>query len=336
MIFLTKCVSIIRVSNLLRFFGILLVLGFFWVRLYGQVDSRDLSSERDYRYRLMQQRMLELSQRMGKVSGTEPIELIDRNESLTPPRPKTAAQKSYEALPGPPVEPLSLPEDNSEWDKPVVYQSEVSRVAPTNQQIRGDYYFMPMIGFALTSYTTYAFVGSDQKFRDELDGEWGNSIALTGGKRWENFMTYVRFSYQHQRYEKDNFSSGINVFSVDAEGIEESYSISVGGGYSIPLLNELSTIGTLGIGTAWRRNSFNADLFTTGSLGGITIKDYEFSHSDFQSSMVFTYDLALGFEYLVAENFTAYFGYRMFGLTSNKEFEGSFQHLFELGAGANF
>lgn len=341
MIFLTKCVSIIRVSNLLRFFGILLVLGFFWVRLYGQVDSRDLSSERDYRYRLMQQRMLELSQRMGKVSGTEPIELIDRNESLTPPRPKTAAQKSYEALPGPPVEPLSLPEDNSEWDKPVVYQSEVSRVAPTNQQIRGDYYFMPMIGFALTSYTTYAFVESNQKFRDELDGEWGNSIALTGGKRWENLMTYYRIAYQHQTYKNDSFSSGISTIHAKAHGMEESYSFGFGGGYSVPLMKQLSTIGTLGIGAAWRRNSFNSDLYFKSTSvapgGGSNTTQTQFaSYSDFQSSMVFTYDLALGFEYLVAENFTAYFGYRMFGLTSNKEFEGSFQHLFELGAGANF
>jgi len=230
---------------------------------------------------------------------------------------------------------LPMPEETP-WDAPVEYQSEVTRVQPTNQQIRGDYYFMPMIGLAVTSYTTYSFEQSDRKFHDELDGEWGNSIALTGGKRWENLMTYFRFSYQHHRYENSDFSSGIGIINVDAEGMEESYSISFGGGYSVPLLNKLSTIGTLGIGTAWRRNSFNADLFAIDSLGGVTVKDPRGSYSDFQSSMVFTYDLALGFEYFLAENFSSYFGYRMLGLTSNKDFEGSFQHLFELGAGANF
>ena len=285
----------------------------------------------------MQQRMLELSEKMGKVSGTEPIQLIDRNQSLLPERPKTEAQKSYDALPGPPVDPLPMPEETP-WDAPVEYQSEVTRVQPTNQQIRGDYYFMPMIGLAVTSYTTYSFEQSDRKFHDELDGEWGNSIALTGGKRWENLMTYFRFSYQHHRYENSDFSSGIGIINVDAEGMEESYSISFGGGYSVPLLNKLSTIGTLGIGTAWRRNSFNSDLYFTtfDSKGGSVTTNLGSPYSDFQSSMVFTYDLALGFEYFLAENFSSYFGYRMLGLTSNKDFEGSFQHLFELGAGANF
>ena len=149
-------------------------------------------------------------------------------------------------------------------------------------------------------------------------------------------MTYLRFSYQHQRYENNDFSSGIAGIHAEAEGMEESYSVSFGGGYSVPLLNKLSTIGTLGIGTAWRRNSFNSDLYITGTLGGVTITNKFDSYSDFQSSMVFTYDLALGFEYFLAENFSSYFGYRMLGLTSNKDFEGSFQHLFELGAGANF
>ena len=310
-------------------------LSFFTSFSSAQSPSSNFSSERDYRYRMMQQRMLELSEKMGKVSGTEPIQLIDRNQSLLPERPKTQVQKSYDALPGPPVDPLPMPEETP-WDAPVEYQSEVTRVQPTNQQIRGDYYFMPMIGLAVTSYTTYSFEQSDRKFHDELDGEWGNSIALTGGKRWENLMTYFRFSYQHQRYENNDFSSGIAGIHAEAEGMEESYSVSFGGGYSVPLLNKLSTIGTLGIGTAWRRNSFNSDLYITGTLGGVTITNKFDSYSDFQSSMVFTYDLALGFEYFLAENFSSYFGYRMLGLTSNKDFEGSFQHLFELGAGANF
>ena len=60
------------------------------------------------------------------------------------------------------------------------------------------------------------------------------------------------------------------------------------------------------------------------------------NHGDFQSSMVFTYDLAIGLEIMLAENFTSYLGYRLIGLTDNKDFEGSFQHLFELGVGANF
>ena len=340
LIFPIKSVSICCVAIQLRFFLPALALLLGWGLAVGQPVSQGLSSERDYRYRMMQQRMLELSEKMGRISGTEPIQLIDRNQSLALPPPKSEAQKSYEQLPGPPVKPLPLPEENQWKEESVTYQSEVTSIAPTNQQIRGDYYFMPMIGFALTSYTTYSFddttSGANQSFRDDLDGEWGNSIALTGGRRWENLLTYIRVSYQHQRYKNDAFSSGISPVVVKASGMEESYAISIGGGYSVPLSEKFSTNGTLGIGTALRRNSFDSDLFTIGKLGSVTIPNNIGSYTDFQSSMVFTYDLALGLEYLLSENFTAYAGYRLLGLTENKSFEGSFQHLLELGAGANF
>ena len=320
----------------LRFFLPALALLLGWGLAVGQPASQGLSSERDYRYRMMQQRMLELSEKMGRISGTEPIQLIDRNQSLVVPPPKSEAQKSYEQLPGPPVEPLPMPVENQWKEESVTYQSEVTSIAPTNQQIRGDYYFMPMIGLALTSYTTYTFEESGRKFRDQLNGELGNSVALTGGRRWENLLAYIRFGYQHQRFENANFSSGIANIHAVAKGSEESYSLSVGGGYSVALNDTISTIGTLGIGTAWRRNSFDSELFITQTLGNVTLADYIVSHSDFQSSMVFTYDLAIGLEIMLAENFTSYLGYRLIGLTDNKDFEGSFQHLFELGVGANF
>ena len=56
----------------------------------------------------------------------------------------------------------------------------------------------------------------------------------------------------------------------------------------------------------------------------VTLADYIVSHSDFQSSMVFTYDLAIGLEIMLAENFTSYLGYRLIGLTDNKDFERLF------------
>jgi opacity protein-like surface antigen len=331
LIFPIKSVSICCVAIQLRFFLPALALLLGCGLAVGQPTSQGLSSERDYRFRMMQQRMLELSEKMGRISGTEPIQLIDRNQSLALPPPKSEAQKSYEQLPGPPVEPLPMPVENQWKEESVTYQSEVSSIAPTNQQIRGDYYFMPMIGLALTSYTTYTFEESQSKFRDKLNGELGNSVALTGGRRWENLLAYIRFGYQHQRFENANFSSGLGTNYAVANGSEESYSLSVGGGYSVALNDTISTIGTLGIGSAFRRNSFDSEVVNDGK--SYTPPIY---HSDFQSSMVFTYDLAIGLEIMLAENFTSYLGYRLIGLTDNKDFEGSFQHLFELGVGANF
>jgi hypothetical protein len=39
---------------------------------------------------------------------------------------------------------------------------------------------------------------------------------------------------------------------------------------------------------------------------------------------------------MFSQNYSARLGYRLLGLTSNKSFGGSFQHLIELGVGANF
>jgi hypothetical protein len=91
-------------------------------------------SERQIRFQAMEQRALELSQRLSKMSGTEPIQLIDRNESITPVPLGSPAQESYDSLPGPIVEPLVLPEKEEAEIESIVFSSEVSRVAPTNQQ----------------------------------------------------------------------------------------------------------------------------------------------------------------------------------------------------------
>ena len=58
--------------------------------------------------------------------------------------------------------------------------------------------------------------------------------------------------------------------------------------------------------------------------------------SDVESSLVFTYDFSMGLEYMFSQNYSARLGYRLLGLTSNESFDGSFQHLIELGVGANF
>ena len=50
------------------------------------------------------------------------------------------------------------------------------------------------------------------------------------------------------------------------------------------------------------------------------------------SPMIFQWDWNTCFP----RNYSARLGYRLLGLTSNESFDGSFQHLIELGVGANF
>ena len=289
-------------------------------------------SELQRKFLRMEQRALELSQRLSEMSGTEPIQLIERNESLEPVELETDAQLSYDKLPGPAVEPLPMPQEESEPESSTVYKSEVSRVVPTTQQRKGDYYLMPLVGFSFTSYIAYEFGEAGNVFSDELNGKFGNSIGISAGRRWENWNAFFRIGYQHQKYENDKFKSEVGTIFAETSGVTESYSLSLGGGYSIPLGEKVSTYGNLGAGFAFRKDSFDAQLYQM--VGGSRFD--LLPRSDFESSLVFTYDFSMGLEYLFSQNYSASLGYRLIGLTSNESFEGSFQHLIELGVGANF
>jgi len=295
------------------------------VSLTAQSASDAPVSELQRKFLQMEQRALELSQRLSEMSGTEPIQLIERNESLEPIELETDAQLSYDELPGPTVDPLPLPEEDPEPEMPTVYQSEVSHVAPTTQQRKGDYYLMPLVGFAVATSTNF----SQDNLDDDLDGEWGNSIGLSAAKRWDNWMAYVRVAYQFLENQNLNFKNDLNK-EYRVFGTEESFSLSLGGGYTISLSQKLSTYGGLGAGFAWRKNYVDVQVKSRGEWGN------DSTQSGADSSIVFTYDFSIGLEYLFTQNYSARLGYRLLGLTSNESFDGSFQHLIELGVGANF
>jgi opacity protein-like surface antigen len=303
-------------------FLLCLILGM--ASLTAQSASDAPVSELQRKFLRMEQRAVELSQRLSEMSGTEPIQLIERNESLEPIELETDAQLSYDELPGPTIEPLPLPVDDPEPELPTVYQSEVSHVAPTTQQRKGDYYLMPLVGFALATKTSF----QKDLLDDELDGEWGNSIGISAGKRWDNWMAYIRVAYQYLEYDNPNFKG--SAAQTHVHGTEESYNFAGGAGYTVSLTPSLSTYGTLGLGLAYRRNS--ADV--KEKIGGDWVPNSGYASAE--SSLVFTYDFSMGLEYLFTQNYSARLGYRLLGLTSNESFEGSFQHLIELGVGANF
>ena len=303
------------------------VVFFFGGLVWAQEEGGRPLSDREYRYQKMEERALNLSRRLSAISGSDPIELIDRNQSFDPVYSESAAQYTFDSLPGPvdKVEPLPTYEEANMSASPAVYRSEVSRVVPTTQQRKGDYYFMPFAGFAIATNTTL----TDDFLDDELEGEWGNAVGISVGTRWDNWSASLRVAYHYLEYSNPNFNANVSN-PTRVFGTEESFSLSVGGGYAIPLSQSLSTYGGLGIGFAWRRNS--ADVETL--VKGIWSPDPDGDKS--QSSLVFTYDFSMGFEYLFNSNYSVLLGYRLLGLSSNESFEGSFQHLIELGVGANF
>ena len=86
--------------------------------LTAQSASDAPVSELQRKFLRMEQRALELSQRLSEMSGTEPIQLIERNESLAPIELETDAQLSYDELPGPTIEPLPMPVEDPEPELP--------------------------------------------------------------------------------------------------------------------------------------------------------------------------------------------------------------------------
>ena len=295
------------------------------IALSGQgTFDEPVISEREFRFREVEQRALDLSRRLSEITGTEPVQLIDRNQSFDPVRYENSAQRSFDALPGPlqDLEPLPEPEE-AEKAQPLVFASEVKRVVPTTQQRKGDYFIMPMFGMAFSSKTNHSSLGIE----NSLEGDLGNVLGLNFGRRWDNWVIHTRISYQYLDYKSLIINpSALQPTSLDSN--EESYSLSIGGGYSIPITQRLSTNGGLGLGFAWRKNINNYSTSVLGTFSPAGTEQF--------TSLVFTYDLSLGFEYLFVNNFSGYFGYRVMGLSSNKSFEGAFQHLIELGVGANF
>lgn len=295
--------------------------------LWGQTALEEpVISEREFRFREVEQRALDLSKRLSEISGTEPVQLIDRDKSLSPVRYESSAQRAFDVLPGPLEEIEPAVEEPEEESEPVVFASQVSRVTPTTQQRKGDYYIMPILGLVFSGETKYSDQGRDYT----LEGDFGNSLGLSLGKRWDNWVAFSRVSYQHLDFNDYIFSKafGKTKFIVN----EETYSLSLGTGYSVPITERLSTNGSLGLGLAWRRNINR--IFTDILDGEGWTEDEKSPVLD--SSLVFIYELSLGFEYLFVNNFSGYCGYRLMGLSSNKSFEGAFQHLLELGVGANF
>lgn len=302
--------------------------------LFGQATylKEPIISEREFRFREAEQRALDLSKRLSEITGTDPIELIDRNRSLSPVRYESSAQRAFDVLPGP------LQENNDEPKKdqvpqdvePVVFASEVRRVVPTTQQRKGDYYIMPMIGLALSSKTKW----QDDVDTFTLEGDLGNILGVEIGRRWDNWLANIMVSYQYLDFKDISYIDSVTDDLNALVGNEESYAISLNGGYSIPLSSRLSHCGSVGLGMAWRRNLVNRSyLVPANDEDKATWESYD---PVLDSSLVFTYGMSLGFEYLFVNNFSGYFGYRLMGLSSNKSFEGAFQHLLELGVGANF
>jgi len=299
----------------------------------GQGTSQEpVISEREFRFREVEQRALDLSHRLSEITGTAPVQLIDRNQSFEPVRYRSSAQSSFDALPGPlqNPEPLLLPEEEKEEAKPesIVFASQVNRVVPTSQQRKGDYFIMPMFGLAFSGKTKFKDGTNDSSF----DGDLGNVLLIQVGKRWDNWTASVKVGYQYLDYDENLNTQNNPLLPTRINANEESYTLTVGGGYSIPVTKKLSTNGGINLGIAWRKNIYNieTDIDRTAAF------DWNHYKTELDSSLVFTYDLSLGFEYLFVNNFSGYFGYRVMGLSSNKSFSGAFQHLIELGVGANF
>ena len=286
-------------------------------------------SERRIRFDKLEQRAVRLSQQIGKLSATDPIILIDRNASLEQVNIESDAQTNFDALPGPFVEPLTLVPPKEEASSSVIFNSKVKNVVPTTQQRKGDYYFLPKVGISISSNLDirYNAYGSSE-VNDELNGEWGNSVTLATGKRWDNWFADLSFSYHYHTYSNTNLFDDIQFTLMPATSKQEAFLLGLTGGYSVPISTKLSHTGGIGFGLGWRRDSMDVDFYDGWDWYTLPPQN--------STSFIFSYNFSLGLEYLFVNNFSGFLGYKFLGMSQNNNFGSSMQHQIDLGVGVNF
>ena len=106
---------------------------------------------------------------------------------------------------------------------------------------------MPKVGLAFASKTMEGHCGGSTDIFT-LEGDLGNVLGVELARRWDNWLISTLISYQYLDFDQIRYTDSTIQNKIQAN--EESYSISLNGGYSIPLSEKLSHNGSLGLGFA--------------------------------------------------------------------------------------
>ena len=194
----------------------------------------------------------------------------------------------------------------------------------SSQELNGDYYIMPSLGFVLTSESkvNYKFVGQQNEVKD-LDNEIGSGVGIKAGIRLDNFFTEFGIKYTSSDF-KIYGALPNNGPIYTGVGIVDILNFNARLGYTFQVNEQLSLSGSAGLGLANRKNSFDIDLGigTNFNIGS--------------SETVLSYDVGFSLCYLINENHLLSLGYNYANVAKISQFDALNLHYFELGWGINF
>ena len=317
----------------MRFKGIYLLfcLSFFLSFGFAQNDSTELS--RSEIFDRLEARAKSLATRMQEMTEQDNLPSVAPSNfptSYSPSDFPPASQPSQNIVPEPePVKSTRIdvqsPEipisDNSTFTTLDEDNEEYIPIS-SSQELNGDYYIMPSLGFVLTSESKVNYNFGQQNEVKDLDNEIGSGVGIKAGIRLDNFFTEFGIKYTSSDF-KIYGALPNNGPTYTGIGIVDILNFNARLGYTFQVNEQLSFSGSAGLGLANRKNSFDIDLgIVTFNIG--------------RSETVLSYDLGFSLCYLLSETHLLSLGYNYANIAKISQFDALDLRYFELGWGINF
>ena len=318
--------------------GISILLFFLASLVIGSAQDPSAKPTRSEIFDRMEARAQSLAKRMQEMSGKEnqlPVEVNPNVQTpvLSPsnlPQNSSKSEVVQEEKNGSfPVQYTEASEnrspDPSGGSFYVVDDSEDYLPIESAQELLGDYYISPSLGFVLSSESKVTYMlGSSMEVKD-LDNEMGYGVGMKAGIRFENFFTEfgIRYSSLDCKIYGSVPSSG-SLYTGD--GTIDVLNFNARLGYTFPINELISLNGSVGLGLTNRKNVIDNYLDNSNF----------FISSVSSSETVLSYDLAFSISYLMAESYLISLGYNYMNVGKISQFDALNLHYFELGLGLNF
>ncbi len=322
----------------MRLKGFSIFLFFLASLIIGSAQNPIAKPTRSEIFDRMEARAQSLAKRMQEMSGKEsqlPVE-VSPDSQTTISSPSNLPLKSSETEVVQEQENRPFPVQNNEVSENrspessggsffVVDDSEDYLPIESAQDLLGDYYISPSLGFVLSSESKVTYkLGSSMEVKD-LDNEVGYGVGMKAGIRFENFFTefVIRYSSLDCKIYGSVPSSGA---LYTGDGTIDVLNFNARLGYTFPINDLISFNGSVGLGLTNRKNVIDNYLDNSNF----------FISSVSSSETVLSYDLAFSINYFMAESYLISLGYNYMNVGKISQFDALNLHYFELGLGLNF
>ncbi len=284
----------------------------------------------------MEARAQSLAKRMQEMSGERsqtsdqnnpPSRASDLSRSVTV--PSSTSSESVDTQDQIPVQNSIIPENTiSETGTTnngfsVVDDSDDYLSLQSAQELLGDYYISPSLGFVLSSENNVIYRLGSTMVTDNLDNEMGYGVGMKAGIRFDNLFTEVGIKYSsldYQIYSEAKYAGRVLPYRGDDTLGVLNFNARLG--YAFQINDLLSLNGSAGLGLSNRRNTLDFDKQINDSISS--------------NETVLSYDFAFSINYFTAESFLISLGYNYMNVAKISQFEALDLHYFELGMGLNF